>query len=69
MPRYADSDKEKVRDALAGLNVRSFFGPIKFNASGQADSYSPPVFQLRNGKTLVLSPPETRQGELQLGVK
>ena len=62
-------DKEKVRDALAGLNVRTFFGPIKFNASGQADSYSPPVFQLRNGKTLVLSPPETRQGELQLGVK
>ncbi|WP_295850406.1 amino acid ABC transporter substrate-binding protein [Tardiphaga sp.] len=62
-------DKEKVRDALAGLNVRTFFGPIKFNASGQADSYSPPVFQLRNGKTLVLSPSETRQGELQLGVK
>jgi branched-chain amino acid transport system substrate-binding protein len=62
-------DREKVRDALAKLNVRTFFGPIKFNASGQADSYSPPVFQLRDGKTVVLSPPETKQGELRIGVK
>jgi branched-chain amino acid transport system substrate-binding protein len=62
-------DREKVRDALAGLDVRTFFGPIRFNASGQTDSYSPPVFQLRDGKTVVLSPKETKQGDLRIGVK
>jgi branched-chain amino acid transport system substrate-binding protein len=67
--RAGSIDREKVRDALAKLNVNTFFGPIHFNEMGQADSYSPPIFQLQNGKTVVLYPPSVKQGELHLGVK
>lgn len=62
-------DREKVRDALANLNVKTFFGPIKFDEIGQANSYSPPIFQIQNGKTVVLYPESTKQGDLRLGVK
>lgn len=63
------TDREKVRDALASLDAKTFFGPIKFNEIGQANSYDPPIFQLRDGKTVVLYPEATKQGDLRLGVK
>lgn len=62
-------DKAKVRDALASLNEMTFWGPVKFGATGQITSLEPPVFQIQNGKPTVIHPAAIRQGQLQLGVK
>jgi branched-chain amino acid transport system substrate-binding protein len=61
-------DREKVRDALSKLDVVTFWGPVKFGANGQINSLEPPVFQIQNGKPIVLFPPAIKQGELKLGV-
>lgn len=62
-------DRERVRDALAGMNVMTFWGPVHFGQTGQIDSLEPPVFQIQGGKTVVVHPPEIKRGELQLGVR
>jgi branched-chain amino acid transport system substrate-binding protein len=62
-------DPQKVRDALASLDVVTFYGPVKFGPSGQITSLEPPVFQIQGAKPVVLSPQQIKQGELQLGVE
>jgi branched-chain amino acid transport system substrate-binding protein len=42
---------------------------LTFNNVGQAVSYVPPVFQIQNGKTIVIYPDIIKGGELQLGVR
>ena len=44
-------------------------GPVRFGPTGQINSLEPPVFQIQGGKTVVVFPPEIKQGELKLGVK
>jgi branched-chain amino acid transport system substrate-binding protein len=56
----------KLRDALAAIDAMTFFGRIRFNATGQADTYTPPVMQVRGGKPLVLYPREIREADFQL---
>ncbi|MCX7228585.1 MAG: amino acid ABC transporter substrate-binding protein [Burkholderiales bacterium] len=62
-------DKQKVRDALAAMNVQTFWGPVKFGPTGQISSLEPPVFQIQGGKTVVVHPASIKQGEFRLGVK
>jgi branched-chain amino acid transport system substrate-binding protein len=62
-------DRDKVRDALASLDVVTFFGPIKFGPEGQVKSLEPPVFQIQDGKPIVLFPQAIKQGELKVGVE
>ncbi|WP_022724447.1 amino acid ABC transporter substrate-binding protein [Rhodopseudomonas sp. B29] len=62
-------DRDKVRDALASLDVTTFFGPVKFGANGQINSLDPPVFQIQGGKPVVLFPQAIKQGELKVGVE
>ncbi|MCA0317702.1 MAG: amino acid ABC transporter substrate-binding protein [Proteobacteria bacterium] len=57
-----------VRDALASLNVRTFWGPVHFGATGQIDSLTPPVFQIQEGKAVVLVPDEIKRGEFRFGI-
>lgn len=61
-------DGPAVRDALAGLNVMTFYGPISFGPTGQVENLVPPVFQIQNGKPIVLAPSAIAQGELRLGI-
>lgn len=61
-------DRDKVRDALAGLDVMTFYGPVKFGPTGQISSLEPPVFQIQGAKPVVLSPEIIKQGEFKLGV-
>lgn len=62
-------DRDKVRDELANMDVVTFWGPVRFGPNGQINSLEPPVFQIQDGKTVVVHPPEISQGELRLGVK
>lgn len=62
-------DHNKVRDELARMNVLTFWGPVKFGPTGQITSLEPPVFQIQNGKTVVVHPAAIKQGEFKLGVK
>jgi branched-chain amino acid transport system substrate-binding protein len=61
-------DRDKVRDALASLDVVTFWGPVKFGPNGQINSLEPPVFQIQGAKPVVLFPDAIKQGELKLGV-
>jgi len=61
-------DRGKVRDALAAMDAVTFWGPVKFGNTGQITSLEPPVFQIQNGKPVVIHPRAVKQGELQLGV-
>ncbi|MBS0518037.1 MAG: amino acid ABC transporter substrate-binding protein [Proteobacteria bacterium] len=61
-------DRDKVRDALAKMDVVTFFGPVKFGSNGQINSLDPPVFQIQGGKPVVVFPQAIKQGDLKLGV-
>ena len=45
--KAGSTDRDKVRAALAAGGFETFFGPLSFNAAGQAISYVPPVFQIQ----------------------
>lgn len=62
-------DPKQVRDALAALDGTTFYGRIKFGATGQITSLDPPVFQIQGGKPIVLFPDYVKQGDLKTGVK
>ncbi|WP_423457873.1 amino acid ABC transporter substrate-binding protein [Ottowia sp. VDI28] len=62
-------DPAKVRDALASLDVMTFWGPVRFGPTGQINSLQPPVFQIQKGKPVIVFPAEIKQGEFQVGVK
>jgi len=62
-------DPKKVRDALAAMNTTTFYGRIKFGPNGQITSLDPPVFQIQDGKPVVIFPEYIKQDELKFGVK
>lgn len=57
-----------LRDALAGLDAMTFYGPISFGPTGQIEKLVPPVFQIQDGKPVVLAPSSIAQGEFRLGI-
>ena len=63
------ADRKAVRDVLAQLDVKTFFGPVRFGENGQIVSYKPPLFQIQGGKPVVIYPSEIAQGQLEIGVK
>jgi branched-chain amino acid transport system substrate-binding protein len=63
------ADRKAVRDALANMDTMTFFGPIKFGPTGQVHTLQPPVFQIQNGKQVVILPEAIKQADLKLGVK
>jgi branched-chain amino acid transport system substrate-binding protein len=60
----ADSiDPAKVRDALAAMDVVTFFGHVKFGPTGQIASLEPPVFQIQGRKPMVIYPAAVKQAD------
>ena len=55
------TDPVALRDALAGLDAPTFFGPLKFGPEGQETALKPPVLQIQGGKLVVLYPEEIKQ--------
>ncbi len=58
-------DKAKVRDALASLDVTTFYGPIKFSANGMNAGSELPIIQVQKSRIAVLYPDRVKQGTLQ----
>jgi branched-chain amino acid transport system substrate-binding protein len=58
------TDADKVRDALSKLDTSSFFGQIKFDATGQ-NVYKPmSVIQVQKGKAVTVWPREAAEADL-----
>lgn len=57
-------DKKKVRDALASLDIQTFYGPIKFGPNGMLLVRSLPVIQVQKGKVAVLYPADIANAKL-----
>ena len=57
-------DKAKVRDALASLDIETFYGPINFGANGMNGGRQLPIIQVQNGKVVPLFPAAIKAGSL-----
>ena len=58
-------DPVKVRDALAALDVETFYGRVKFSSGGQIQTLQPPIFQLVDGKPVLLWPDALKAGDIK----
>jgi branched-chain amino acid transport system substrate-binding protein len=62
----ADSvDPKKVRDAMAKLDVLTFYGRVKFGSNGQISTLAPPAFQIQGRKPVVVAPENIRQADFR----
>jgi branched-chain amino acid transport system substrate-binding protein len=61
-------DPKKVRDALASMDVMTFYGHVKFGPTGQITTLEPPVFQIQGGKPMVLYPVTIKQADFKFGI-
>ena len=58
------SDTDKVRDALAKPDMKTFYGGIKINKSGQNTSKPMVLFQVQDGKNAVVAPVKWAEAKL-----
>lgn len=58
------TDKAKVRDALASLDIMTFYGPVKFGPNGMNGGRDLPIIQVQNGKVVPLFPASIKAGSL-----
>ncbi len=54
--RAGSLDKEKVRDALAKTDMMTFYGPVKFDATGKNVAKSMVMYQVQNEDYVVVAP-------------
>lgn len=57
-------DRDKVRDAIAKTDLMTFYGPIKFDATGKNIAKSMVLYQIQNGKYLVVAPSKWANGKV-----
>lgn len=57
------TDKTKVRDALASLDIETFYGPIKFGENGMNGGRDLPIIQVQDKKVVVLFPAAVKQAD------
>lgn len=63
--KAASTEPNAVRDSLAGLDQPTFFGPIKFTATGQNLTKTMGVIQIQNGKPVSVWPKEAAEAPLK----
>ena len=54
--RARSLDPEKVRDAIAGTDLMTFFGPIKFDQTGKNVAKPMVLYQVLDGDYKVVAP-------------
>ncbi len=57
-------DPQKVRDALANLNVTTFYGPIQFSANGENNAKPMVTIQIQNGKVVTVYPADVANASM-----
>jgi branched-chain amino acid transport system substrate-binding protein len=62
--KAGSTDPDKVRDALAGLDEQTFFGPLKFNDAGQNVTKIMGVIQIQGGKPVAVWPKDSSEAPL-----
>ena len=63
--KAGSTDPTKVREAIAGLNTESFFGPIKFDSTGKNAEKPMSAIQILKGKPVTIYPDDQAQAKLQ----
>jgi len=63
--KAGSTDPNKVRDAMAGLDEQTFFGPLKFNEQGQNVTKKMAVIQIQGGKPVTVWPTDSMQGPMK----
>ena len=58
------TDRAKVRDALASIDILTFYGPVKFGANGMNQGRDLPIVQVQGGKVVPLFPVAIKAGTL-----
>jgi branched-chain amino acid transport system substrate-binding protein len=56
-------DPAKVRDALAATDLMTFYGPVKFDATGKNIAKSMVMYQVQNQKYVVVAPAKWATGK------
>lgn len=60
------TDKAKVRETLASLDIKTFYGPIKFGPNGMNTAIEGlPIIQVQDGQPLPIFPAEVSKGGLK----
>jgi branched-chain amino acid transport system substrate-binding protein len=62
--KAGSTDADKVRDALAGLDEPTFFGPLKFAENGQNLTKKMQVIQIQNGKPVAVWPKDVAEAPM-----
>jgi branched-chain amino acid transport system substrate-binding protein len=57
-------DPQKVRDALANLNITTFYGPIKFSANGENNTKPMVTTQIQSGTLVTVYPSDVANASL-----
>ena len=60
--RAQSLDAETVHDAIAATELETFYGPIKFDASGRNIAKPVVLTQVQGGKYVVVTPPKWATG-------
>jgi len=63
--RAGSLDPKKVRDALAATDMQTFYGFVKFDATGKNIAKPMALRQIQNGKYVVVAPIDKAAGKLQ----
>ena len=58
-------DPQKVRDALASLDITTFSGPIKFSATGVNESKPMVTIQIQQGQVVTVYPSNVANATFQ----
>lgn len=62
--RAGSFDTEKVREAIAKTDVMTFYGPVKFDATGKNIAKPMVLYQIQNGDYKVVAPTKWAEGKL-----
>ena len=63
--KAGSTEPDQVRDAMSTLDTPSFFGPIKFNASGMNVTKQMGVIQIQGGKAVPVWPKDQAEASLK----
>jgi branched-chain amino acid transport system substrate-binding protein len=68
-PGLAQEDRVKLNELVADTNIKTFYGPIRFESGGDHfhDNTEPPpiLIQIKRGKIVAVAPENVQEGELE----